>query len=316
MPCARVRVREHAPDRELEVGHRIGHDGRAPLGSELELRLLHPHAVREEEPRREHAETVEVRTGALARAVDATRHLVVRLEEVEVHGYAACCRLLGDPRQRRFARGVDAVRRERGLHPRRVLGELVEVTRRLVARGFAARGIHAVEEGWSDRGVQARVADGACDRGRSPVHVPEADGAGADHLEAGEACPPVHVVVGEAGFGRPDLLFEPLHERQVAAEAAEQGHRCVGMPVHEPREEHVAVRVEDVVAGLRADVGPELGDRSVDGAEAGVGAVERGGVAHRERSAHASSGITRSSAANNAAWLACLPASNSSQVRC
>ena len=64
---AHLRVREHAPDRELEVRHRVGHDRRAALGDELELRFVHPHAVREHEARREQAEAVEVRSRAARR---------------------------------------------------------------------------------------------------------------------------------------------------------------------------------------------------------------------------------------------------------
>ena len=195
---------------------------------------------------------VQVRARALAGAIDTTGDLVLGLEEVDVHGHVARGRLLGDPRERGLARGVDAVRRERRLHPRGVLGELVEVPRRLVARCLAARRGPCRRAAAARRWRGARVAHGARDRGRSPVHVPEPHRAGADHLETREPGAPVDVVVGEARLGGPDLLLEPLHEREIAAEAAEQGHRRVGVPVHEPGEEHVAVRVEHVVARLRA----------------------------------------------------------------
>ena len=99
---------------------------------------------------------------------------------------------------------------------------------------FAALGVHAVDEGQPDRRTQSAVDDGPRDGRGMPVHVPEPDGAAADHLEAGEAGSPVDVVGVEAGLRGPDLLFEPLHEREVAAVAAEQRHGRVGVPVHEP----------------------------------------------------------------------------------
>ena len=87
----------------------------------------------------------------------------------------------------------------------------------------------------------------------------------ADHLDAREPGAPVDVVVGEARLGGPDLLLEPLHQREVAAVAAEQRHARVGVPVHEAGHEHVAAGVDDVVVrARRVDVGAQRGDDPVD----------------------------------------------------
>ena len=51
---------------------------------------------------------------------------------------------------------------------------------------------------------------------------------------------------------------------KVAAIAAEEGHRRVAMPVHQPGQQHLAARVEHVVARARRHVGAELGDGAVD----------------------------------------------------
>ncbi len=85
------------------------------------------------------------------------------------------------------------------------------------------------------------------------------------------------------------------------------------VPVDQPGDEHVSIRVEHVVAGLRDHVGAERLDDAVDGAERDGRAVGQRRVDDRE--AHASSGTSVSSVAITAARFAALPASNSSTVR-
>jgi len=101
------------------------------------------------------------------------------------------------------------VRREARLHPRVRVGELVEGVQRVGAQRRAARRVEAVDEGQADMGAQPGVGGGAGHRRGLPVHVPEADGAGADHLDAGEPGPPVDVVGVEAGLGGPDVVLAP-----------------------------------------------------------------------------------------------------------
>ena len=108
-----------------------------------------------------------------------------------------------------------------------------------------------------------------------PVHVPKAGGPGADHLHAGEPRPPVDVLVVHPLLDRPDVLGQPLHQRQVVGVAAKQGHRRVGVGVDEARHQRHPGAVDHLVAGGGLDPGPELGDQPVDGPESDPLAVER-----------------------------------------
>ena len=76
--------------------------------------------------------------------------------------------------------------------------------------------------------------------------------AGADHLDAGEPRAPVDVVVLHPLLDRPDVLGQPLHQRQVVGEAAKQGHRRVGVAVDEAGDQRHPGAVDDLVAGLAA----------------------------------------------------------------
>ena len=60
---ARGRVGEHAADRQLHVGDRVGDDGAAALGDQLQLGAVEPDAVGEDGALVEQAEPVEVGGG-------------------------------------------------------------------------------------------------------------------------------------------------------------------------------------------------------------------------------------------------------------
>ena len=59
----RLEIGKHPAHRELQVGDRVGHDGGAALGDQLELRIVQPHAVGEHRSRPEQPEPVEVLGG-------------------------------------------------------------------------------------------------------------------------------------------------------------------------------------------------------------------------------------------------------------
>ena len=111
-----------------------------------------------------------------------------------------------------------------------------------------------------------------------PVHVPEAGGAGADHLHAGQARPPVDVLGIELRLDRPDLLPQPPHQRQVAAVAAEERHRGVGVAVDQRRDQRRAGGVDRLVAGLRGHLRAQRRDRAVLAAAQADGLAVEGGV--------------------------------------
>jgi hypothetical protein len=233
--CACRRVGEDAADGQLHIGDRVGNDGAAAGGDQCQLLLVEPDAVGEDGALAEHAEAVEVGGRAQAVSLDALPHLVLGLGEVDVDRDPALSCAFGGPTQQPFADRVDRVGRQGGIDLRAIAGQLVEVAQgALLHRLRLAVG---VEERTADSRAQAGVGDRArCGR-RVPVHVPEARGAGADHLQAGQAGGPVDVVGFELGLDRPDHLLQPAHQRQVAAVAAEKRHRRVGVAVEERGEQ-------------------------------------------------------------------------------
>ena len=187
---------------------------------------------------------------------------------------------LGDPAQRSLADHVDRVRGERGGDRRPEAAEVLEAAQRRLPhpRGVAV----AVEQRRPDRRPHAGIGDGPRGRLRLPVHVPEAGGAGAGHLGAGQPRPPVDVLGVELRLDRPDPLFQPGHQRQVAAAAAKQRHRRVGVAVDQGRDQEGAVGVDRLVAGRGRDLRPDRRDPPVLAAHADGLAVEHG-AGHRQR---------------------------------
>ena len=167
---------------------------------------------------------------------EAVLDLVLGLGEVDVDRQLALRRELGDPAQRLLADGVDRVRRQRRLisAPSDASAtveargaRLPRIARRprrrasisgapIVARRPASRTARAVASGCQYMSQKRAV----------PVRIISS---------AGEPRPPVDVLALELRLDRPDLLLQPAHQRQVAAVAAEQGHRRVGVAVDRAR---------------------------------------------------------------------------------
>ena len=233
---ARSRVREDAADRELHVGDRVGDDGAAALGDQRQLLVVEPDAVGEHRALVEQPQAGRGRRPGAApcSATQSSTSCSVSERWIWI-GSSRSAAELGDPAQRALADRVDRVRGEgRGDRAAPTAGQLVE------AADGAVSCIASVSPSASKSGpptVARRPASAHGPRGRLrvPVHVPEAGRAGADHLQAGEPGAPVDVVGLELGLDRPDPSSQPGHQRQVAAVAAEEGHRRVGVAVDEWR---------------------------------------------------------------------------------
>ena len=273
---SRLRVGEDAPHGELHVGDRIGDDGAAARGDQLQLLAVEPDAVGENRALAEQPEPVEVGGGADAVGGDAVAHLLLGLGEVDVDRQPALGGDLRGPAQQRLAGDVDRVRGERRPDPERL--ELLLQAEVLDRRRLDLGDLLAEpEERPADRRPQARVADRARGRLRVPVHVPEVARPGADHLDAGEPRAPVDVLGLELRLDRPDLLLQPAHQRQVAAVAAEERHRRVRVPVDERRDQGGAGGGDQLVAGLGpAHLRAERDDPAALAAQADPLALERG----------------------------------------
>ena len=279
----RLRIREHASHRELEVRHGVGDDRRAALPDELELVVVEPHAVSEDGPWCQQADPVEVRRGPDTVRGHAILHLAFGLREMDVHADVTLRRQVGNPMQRLLADQVDGVRPQRGRDAGTGVGEGIERPLGVGAQGIRLAGVEAVDERECDRRADAGVLDGAADGFGLPVHVPEPHRPRADHLDAREARAPVHVVGGELGLGGPDPVLEPRHQWKVVAVAAHQGHRRVRVAVDQARQNRHARGVQHVVAGRRLDACAERDDLVRLDAHGDDGAVEPGvphGQAH------------------------------------
>ena len=273
IPWARAcRVREDPPDRELQVRHGVRDDGRAAFRDELELGLLHPHAVRQDRVAvAEQPEPVERTRRAVRRC--ARRSPSPRPRSRGSGGAPGVPRAPPPPRPRRatprsrcrspcgVSDGVDprpAVRRARR----------ASAARRLAHR-LAALGVHPVDEREADRGAQPRVLDGARHRAPAASTCPRIGPCrcGSSRGTRGASPSRRRPRRGRASAGQ-ILCSQPLHERQVAAVAAEERHRGVRVAVDEPREQRATGAVEDLVAGLglpRRDRAPTIAP--VDGPE-------------------------------------------------
>jgi len=76
------------------------------------------------------------------------------------------------------------------------------------------------------------------------ISVHEGRAARADEFGAAESGSDIQKLVIQLEFHRPDVIFQPLHERQVVCNATEQCHGQVGMAVHKAGHEQCAREVK------------------------------------------------------------------------
>ena len=105
------------------------------------------------------------------------------------------------------------------------------------------------------------------------IHVAETGGAGQDHFSTGQQGAGFDLVVIEPGFGRENMVLEPVHQRQVVGHAAKTGHGRMGMGVDQPGQDDAAFGIQGSRGrpggGFRHGTGGgDLG--SVDGQVSGV----------------------------------------------
>ncbi len=156
---------------------------------------------------------------------------------VHVHRNVEFIAVHRDLPERRVGDRVRCVRRERALDQRQLANFVVHGERLVqVFVGVLRPGRRKVEHDQADDAAHADGLQRAGDLVREVEHVAQAGRAAANHLGRGEA----HAVGGKLGIdparlGRPDVLGQPFHQRQVVGEPAEQAHRRVGMGVDQAR---------------------------------------------------------------------------------
>ena len=155
-------------------------------------------------------------------------------------------RFLGDGQD--TAKGViaDRIRRMRGQHQLQA-----PVTRNFIARGEAARDIGFSVGRVGCWKLDNRAANGCAHPGfaRGPcrdivikVHVGETGGAASDHFSASEFGAIENERFGQVlGFDRPNVIFQPRHQRRVVGEPAHQRHRGMRVQINEAGNQHMRI---------------------------------------------------------------------------
>ena len=178
--------------------------------------------------------------------------------------------------QRRGLQRVERVRRHRRRDQRR--GPSTAVMNRSVraspSSGVLASGHRELDDRLAEDAAEAGLARGASDLLLEVVHVGEGGRARPDHLERGQPrAGPDERRRDRLGLGREDVLLQPVHQVEVAAQPAEQHHRRVPVGVDQPGQHDLAGAVD----GLARLEGGGDGRRRVHADD--VGAVDR----HRAR---------------------------------
>ncbi len=94
--------------------------------------------------------------------------------------------------------------------------------------GVLGIGAALIDHRGGDHGTHAAAVDDLGDRIRVVVHVDEGGGAAANHLPARELGADAYELgVDKLDLGREDVVVQPVHQREVVGNAAQQGHGSV-----------------------------------------------------------------------------------------
>ena len=214
---------------------------------------------------------------------------------MDVNGEVQLLRIGANPLQGCVGYGIGGVRGE-GATDQRVGAELVvhldPLVEIFVRVGRPCGG--EVDDYQPDHGAHPGTAGDMAGDIREEVHVVEAGGAAAQHLGYGQLCAVTHELGAyPSPFGRPDVLVEPLHQRQVVGQAAQQGHGGMGVGIHQPGDQEMFRQVVAAlrpVACLRLRGGQDLQDPAILDGDC-VPLVDRVGGLHRDHPAGMDQGV-------------------------
>ncbi len=115
-----------------------------------------------------------------------------------------------------------------------------------------------IDDRFAQHAAHTRFFGGARDGVFKVIHVGVAGDAAAQHFEHAEARSPGDEILGYvASFGGENVFLEPVVEREVVGDSAEQAHRGVRVAVDQAGENEGAARVDDFCGvELRFDFGP------------------------------------------------------------
>ena len=101
-----------------------------------------------------------------------------------------------------------------------------------------------IDHDQADAGAHAAVDRGAGGHVGKEIHVVEAGRSPAQHLGHGETAAVVdELLIDPARFRRPDMVVQPVIQRQIIRQPAQQGHGGMGMGVDQTRDQQMPVEV-------------------------------------------------------------------------
>ncbi len=228
-------------------------DGGAVVRERFDLRAGEMHRVRRDEARREHSQNAQALERPRLVLGEALLDLCPRLVQVGMDGEVE---LLGDGDDPRKALVAHRIRRVRGHAERqeRLLPQGVARRQPLgdVVVGIGGVGRRELESDDAERSAHAGIESRARRRLGKKIHLVEAGHAAAQHLGAGEQRAVVYELGRHvSGLGRPDMVLEPCHQRQVVGQPAQERHGRVRVQIHQARNQRVPVQAQ-VLARLEA----------------------------------------------------------------
>jgi len=163
-------------------------------------------------------------------------HFLRRLVQMHVNRDAQLGSIFAHLLQRRVGDGIGRMGCERGAQQRFVPECVVQFQPLVdVFVGAGGPGGGEVEHDQSQRCAHASFAHHLRGDIRKVIHVVKTGLAAADHLGTGQAHTTAAVVAADVGgFGGPDVMLQPVHQRAVVGQAAQQAHRRVGVGVDQP----------------------------------------------------------------------------------
>ncbi len=222
---------------QLEVGFRAVRHAHAELAGPGDLLVCELGHVHGDEVLAQQVQLAQALPRPLAAALDGAFDFASGLVQVHVDADAQLGGQFTHPAQRRVGHGVGRMGREHRRHQRVAAQAVVHLQAAMdVLLPVLCPGGGEVEHDQPDAGAQADFAGHRGGGVGEEIHIVEAGGAAADHLGGGQA----HAIGAEGvadvgALGRPDMVLQPVHQRQVVGQPAQQAHRRMRVRVDQAR---------------------------------------------------------------------------------
>ncbi len=218
---------------QLEVGFRAMHHRHAALGAQVDLGLGQLGHVHRDQAVVDQAQAIQARQWTLAILLQRIGDFLRGLVGVQVHRHVELVREHAHALEVGVADRIRCVRRERGVDQRIAAPLIMDLARavEIFVAGLGPGGREIDHRQADPRAEAVALVDRGLHIGEEVVFV-GTGGAAAQHLgdrQGGTVGDELRA--DHRRFHRPDVLLQPLHERQIIGDAAQQRHRIVGMRV-------------------------------------------------------------------------------------